>query len=44
MTSIVIISTLTLNFHRPRLFPALVTDTKGRERKTYPYKAMMTLL
>jgi transposase InsO family protein len=31
-----------LNFHRPCLFPETLTDAKGRQRKRYPYKLMMT--
>jgi hypothetical protein len=31
-----------VNFHRPCLFAETVTDAKGRERKRYPYKLMMT--
>jgi len=31
-----------VNFHRPCLFAEIITDTKGRERKRYPYKLMMT--
>ncbi len=31
-----------LNFHRPCFFPVTVTDAKGKQRKTYPYKQMMT--
>lgn len=31
-----------LNFHRPCLFPETITDAKGRQRKRYPYKLMMT--
>jgi hypothetical protein len=31
-----------VNFHRPCLFPETVTDAKGRQRKRYPYKLMMT--
>lgn len=31
-----------INFHRPCFFPRLVTDAKGRERRHYPYEAMMT--
>ena len=31
-----------LNFHRPCLFPETITDSKGRQRKRYPYKLMMT--
>ena len=30
------------NFHRPCYFPETVTDNKGKERKRYPYSAMMT--
>ncbi len=31
-----------LNFHRPCFFPLTITDPKGKQRKTYPYKHMMT--
>jgi transposase InsO family protein len=31
-----------INFHRPCLFPETITDAKGRNRKRYPYKLMMT--
>jgi transposase InsO family protein len=31
-----------VNFHRPCLFPETITDAKGRQRKRYPYKLMMT--
>ena len=31
-----------LNFHRPCFFPVTVTDANGKQRKTYPYKQMMT--
>ena len=31
-----------LNFHRPCFFPDTVTDSKGKERKTYRYENMMT--
>ena len=31
-----------LNFHRPCLFASEVTDTKGRTRKRYRYKDVMT--
>lgn len=31
-----------LNFHRPCFFPVVITDAKGKQRKTYPYHAMMT--
>lgn len=31
-----------INFHRPCLFAETVTDAKGRQRKRYPYKMMMT--
>lgn len=31
-----------LNFHRPCFFPETVIDEKGRQRKRYPYAAMMT--
>ena len=31
-----------INFHRPCLFAETITDAKGRQRKRYPYKMMMT--
>ncbi len=31
-----------VNFHRPCLFTETITDAKGRSRKRYPYKLMMT--
>ena len=31
-----------VNFHRPCLFAETSTDKKGRQRKRYPYKLMMT--
>ena len=31
-----------INFHRPCLFAETITDAKGRQRKHYPYKLMMT--
>ncbi len=31
-----------LNYHRPCFFPEVITDNKGKQRKTYPYKRMMT--
>jgi transposase InsO family protein len=31
-----------LNFHRPCLFAETLVDSKGRQRKRYPYKLMMT--
>jgi len=31
-----------VNFHRPCLFAETLTDAKGRSRKRYPYKLMMT--
>ena len=31
-----------VNFHRPCLFAETITDNKGRQRKRYPYKLMMT--
>ena len=31
-----------LNFHRPCYFAKVITDKKGKERKTYPYAQMMT--
>ena len=31
-----------LNYHRPCFFPETTTDSKGRERKIYPYENLMT--
>jgi transposase InsO family protein len=31
-----------INFHRPCLFAETFTDAKGRQRKRYPHKLMMT--
>jgi transposase InsO family protein len=31
-----------LNYHRPCFFPEIHTDDKGKQRKTYPYKNLMT--
>ena len=31
-----------VNFHRPSLFAETITDAKGKERKRYPYRLMMT--
>jgi len=31
-----------INFHRPCFFSEIRTDNKGKQRKTYPYKSMMT--
>jgi transposase InsO family protein len=31
-----------INYHRPCLFAETITDAKGRSRKRYPYKLMMT--
>jgi transposase InsO family protein len=31
-----------VNFHRPCLFAETITDAKGRQRKRYPYRLMMT--
>lgn len=31
-----------INYHRPCLFPEVITDNKGKQRKQYPYKNMMT--
>lgn len=31
-----------INFHRPCLFAETITDAKGRLRKRYPYRLMMT--
>lgn len=31
-----------INYHRPCFFAETITDSKGKERKKYPYKSMMT--
>ncbi len=31
-----------VNYHRPCFFPVIITDEKGKQRKKYPYEAMMT--
>lgn len=31
-----------INYHRPCFFPEIMIDDKGKQRKTYPYKNMMT--
>lgn len=31
-----------VNYHRPCFFPIIITDEKGKQRKKYPYEAMMT--
>ncbi len=31
-----------INYHRPCFFPVTITDSKGKQRKTYPFEAMMT--
>lgn len=31
-----------INYHRPCFFSEVITDKKGKQRKTYPYKSMMT--
>jgi transposase InsO family protein len=31
-----------INYHRPCLFPEVITDKKGKQRKIYPYENMMT--
>lgn len=31
-----------INYHRPCFFPVTRIDAKGKQRKTYPYEAMMT--
>jgi len=33
---------LYINYHRPCFFPKTITDSKGKDKKTYPYEAMMT--
>jgi hypothetical protein len=31
-----------INYHRPCFFPETKIDSKGKEKKIYPYNAMMT--
>ena len=31
-----------VNYHCPCLFPEMITDSKGKQRKRYPYDALMT--
>ena len=31
-----------INYHRPCLFPEVITDHKGKQRKRYPYDLLMT--
>jgi hypothetical protein len=31
-----------INYHRPCFFPVVKIDAKGKQKKTYPYEAMMT--
>jgi len=31
-----------INYHRPCFFPKTVTDSQGKDKKTYPYEGMMT--
>ena len=31
-----------INYHRPCFFPKTITDSKGKDKKTYPYECMMT--
>jgi transposase InsO family protein len=31
-----------VNYHRPCFFPVVKMDEKGKQKKTYPYKSMMT--
>ena len=31
-----------INYHRPCCLPVITTNAKGKQVKTYPYKAMMT--
>lgn len=31
-----------INYHRPCFFPDVIVDKKGKQRKIYPYKNMMT--
>ena len=30
------------NYHRPCFFPVIETDERGKERKKYPFRCMMT--
>lgn len=32
-----------INYHRPCFFPETITDDKGKQRKTYPYKKFKSL-
>jgi hypothetical protein len=31
-----------INYHRPCFFPKTITDSKGKDKKNYPYEGMMT--
>ena len=31
-----------INYHRPCFFPVIETDSKGRQKRKYPYESMMT--
>ncbi len=31
-----------INYHRPCFFPKIKTDSKGKQRKAYPFENMMT--
>ena len=31
-----------INYHRPCFFPKTITDSKGKDKKIYPYEGMMT--
>ena len=31
-----------INYHRPCYFPKTITDSKGKDKKIYPYECMMT--
>jgi transposase InsO family protein len=31
-----------INYHRPCFFPKTITDSKGKDKKIYPYECMMT--
>ena len=31
-----------INYHRPCLYPSIITDKKGKEKKQYLYEDMMT--
>jgi hypothetical protein len=31
-----------INYHRPCFFPKTIADSKGKDKKIYPYEGMMT--